>query len=77
MSELRDRVAAIIDREVDGLWEPLGVADAVIAELGLREEWGALDESMGGALYDSRSEVKIVNEREKVFCRFITEWEPE
>jgi hypothetical protein len=30
---LRDRIAAVIDREVDGLWEPLAVADAVIAEL--------------------------------------------
>jgi hypothetical protein len=35
---LRDRIAAIIDREVDGLWEPLEVADAVIAEMGLRQE---------------------------------------
>jgi hypothetical protein len=33
---LRDRIAAIIDREVDGLWEPLEVADAVIAEIGLK-----------------------------------------
>lgn len=30
---LRDRIAAVIDREVDGLWEPLDVADAVIAAL--------------------------------------------
>lgn len=35
---LRDRIAAVIDREVDGFWEPLDVADAVIAELGLRQE---------------------------------------
>ena len=35
---LRDRIAAIIDREVDGFWEPLDVADALIAALGLREE---------------------------------------
>lgn len=31
---LRSRIAAIIDREVDGFWEPLDVADAVITELG-------------------------------------------
>ena len=30
---LRDRIAAVIDREVDGLWEPLAVADAVIGEV--------------------------------------------
>jgi hypothetical protein len=35
MSDLRTRIAAIIDREVDGLWEPLEVADAVFRELGL------------------------------------------
>jgi hypothetical protein len=34
----RQRIAAVIDREVDGLWEPLDVADAVIAELGLQPE---------------------------------------
>ena len=40
---LRDRIAAVIDREVDrlrlgfpsGRWEPLDVADAVIAELNI------------------------------------------
>jgi hypothetical protein len=37
--DLRARVAAIIDREVDGFWEPLDVADAVIAEL-LDKEFG-------------------------------------
>ena len=35
MSDLRERIAAVIDREVNGLWEPLAVADAVIAELDL------------------------------------------
>lgn len=35
MSDLRTRIAAIIDREVDGFWEPLAVADAVIRELNI------------------------------------------
>ena len=47
MTDLRTRLAAIIDREVDGFWEPLDVADAVIRELGLREErWKSDDPKM-------------------------------
>ena len=42
MSDLRTRIAAIIDREVDGLWEPLNVADAVIRELKLTEDAGVI-----------------------------------
>jgi hypothetical protein len=57
---LRDRIAAIIDREVDGLWEPLEVADAVIAEMGLRHESRfGIDEP--GAGYTS-------------FSRHVTDW---
>ena len=34
-ADLRTRIAAIIDREVDGFWEPLDVADVLIRELKL------------------------------------------
>lgn len=33
MDRLRQRLAAVIDKNVDGKWEPLDVADAVIEEL--------------------------------------------
>ena len=38
MDELRDRIAAVLDQKVDGFWDPLEVADALISELGLRRE---------------------------------------
>ena len=48
-------------------------ADAVIAELGLRPEWGALAHDDSGFLYDRREEVKP-SPGETVKTRYITEW---
>lgn len=50
------------------------VADAVIRELGLRQEWGALDETDSGCIYDSADEVRTLP-RETVKSRYVTEWE--
>lgn len=77
MSELRDRVVEAI-RSSQTLvyrneWEL--IADAVIAALGLREEWGALDEQDGGFLADTREEL-TVGRGETLKHRYITEWEP-
>lgn len=38
VKELRDRIAEVLDREVDGVWEPEQVADVLIRELGLKAE---------------------------------------
>ena len=55
------------------------LADSVIAGLGLREEWGALDKDFGGVLGDSRDEVtaRPLHRSERVMRRFITDWVPE
>lgn len=52
------------------------MADAVIAELRLRPEWGSLDDDFGGVLYDDRAEV-TTGHGEKVYFRYITEWRPD
>lgn len=49
-------------------------AEAVIRELGLRQEWGALDETDSGCIYDSADEVRTLP-RETVKSRYVTEWE--
>ena len=38
MPELQDRIAAVIDREIDGVWETLDVAIALIEALGLKPQ---------------------------------------
>lgn len=39
MDKLQEKIAEIIDREVDGLWEPLKVADVLIRELKLTKKF--------------------------------------
>lgn len=78
MSELRDRIAGAIRAEDDwrGVTDPAVLADAVIRELGLREEQREL---MDGECGQSINYVtgKVTNH----YCaatrqsRYITEWE--
>lgn len=49
------------------------LAAVLVAELGLRDEWGALDAKYGGALYDSRNDLRVLK-GERVMHRYITEW---
>jgi hypothetical protein len=51
------------------------VADAVIAALGLCEEFGALDDQDGGVLADAREELLPLYPKETIKRRFITDWE--
>lgn len=51
------------------------LADAVIAALGLREEFGALDDQDGGVLADAREELLPLYPKETIKRRFITDWE--
>lgn len=85
MTDLRDRIAAVLlpDLEYAAAYNPTtrspedhaaALADAVIAALGLREEWGALDEEDSGFLADSREELKP-RSGETVKRRYVTEWE--
>jgi hypothetical protein len=71
---LRDRIAAVVC-DMDSLhakrWS-LDVADAVIEALGLRVEWGNLDDQDGGVLSDTRSDVEGYSGAIKV--RLVTEW---
>lgn len=83
MRDLRDRIAAAIEAqkvsEYQGGVHPedvMRLADAVIAALGLRPEWGSLDDDFGGILYDDRAEV-TTGHGEKVYSRYITEWRPD
>jgi hypothetical protein len=71
---LRDRIAAIIDREVDGLWEPLEVADAVIEALQLQPEYGHLDETDSGIIADTIPELGEPCPGETLRHRYITPW---
>lgn len=88
MTDLRDRIAAaLIEHQRQGVqhclcgWGKLGhshpdhVADAVIAALGLREEFGALDDQDGGVLADAREELLPLYPKETIKRRFITDWE--
>jgi len=78
-SDLRTRIAAALqqaDKEPQPFDKGVGyeyLADAVIDELGLRLEWGALDEDEGGCLFDCRDEVKVFP-GDTVKQRLITEW---
>lgn len=75
MSDLRDRIAAVIDKHTYGFpHQSYEVADAVIAALQLREEWGALDEEDNGFLADTRDELRPCP-GETIKRRHITAWE--
>jgi hypothetical protein len=88
MSDLRERIAATLYERsmskttwarpwktlypaMQQLW--LEDADAVILELGLRPEWGALDPQDNGVLCDTREELKVWP-GETIKVRLITEW---
>lgn len=70
MSDLRTRIAAIIDREVDGFWEPLDVADAVIRELGLREEHKHRATVQSGP-------TKRIRYKPTAYRRYVSDWKIE
>jgi hypothetical protein len=69
MSELRDRIAAVLRQELfgnggDGDVEPEALADAVIRDLGLREESrGPVTAYRGGQYQDNQT-----------LRRYVTEW---
>jgi hypothetical protein len=88
MNELHERIASVlyaramrklewprpwgaIPQEMKKLW--LADADAVIVYLGLRQEWGALDDTDSGALYDDPTEIRLYGD-ETAKTRYITEW---
>lgn len=77
MNELTDRIVkAMLTDKVSGslhTYQLQLLAAAIVAELGLRDEWGALDGEFCGALYDSRTEVRVLN-GEHLMHRYITEW---
>jgi hypothetical protein len=60
--------------DMQKLW--LDDAGAVISELGLRQEWGALDDTDSGALYDDPTEIRLYGD-ETAKTRYITEWTPD
>lgn len=60
--DLRNRIATIIDQKVDGHWEPLDVADALIRELGLVAEYSY------GTTYPN------VPVRDRRLVRFVTDY---
>jgi hypothetical protein len=90
MTDLRTRIAKVLytramsklewprpweatHPEMKKLW--LADADAVIEELGLRPEWGALDATDSGVLYDDPTEIRLYG-AETIKIRYITEWTP-
>lgn len=79
MTELRERIIQAI--QASGVlvyrneWKP--IADAVIAELGLRQEWGIKerDEPEPGWLGDTREELTgKVRPGEQLMHRHVTDW---
>ena len=86
-SSLRDRIAAVL-ADADGMpwheWSKAAQdgyqlrADAVIVELGLRQEWGCLDPNDDGVIADSRDQVaEDTCWGGVVKTRWITDWQPE
>ena len=76
MSDLRTRIAALLEllRPVS----PKAAADAVIAELGLRPEWGICEsgEPEPGWLADERTDLPAYRRPgDVVMTRYITEWQ--
>jgi hypothetical protein len=49
------------------------LSEVLVRELGLRQEWGALDEEDSGILYDDLAEVKV-SSGEVLKVRHITDW---
>lgn len=76
--DLRTRIAAVIRREVP-CHPPAAdrITREVIRELGLRQEFGALDDTDSGALYDSRDEIRPLFRGETIKRRYVTDWEPD
>lgn len=85
---LRDRVAAVLSaalaaqqREISQfqVWQSFDMhrlADALLAELRLRPEWGRLDPNESGAIYDSLGDALAAIDlpHEKLRTRLVTEW---
>jgi hypothetical protein len=88
MTDLRTRIAKVLYErlmsrsawarpwntlypDMQKLW--LADADAVIEELGLRQEWGALDDTDSGVLYDDPTEIRLYG-AETAKTRYVTEW---
>jgi hypothetical protein len=70
---LRDCIAAaLLERFFAREDVALDAADAVIEALGLRVEWGNLDDQDDGVLSDTRSDVEGYSGAIKV--RLVTEW---
>ena len=93
MTDLRTRIAKILhqrfgpslgahpsgwDREPYGTQDMyLADADAVIATLGLRQEWGLLDDDDNGTIYDTREGAQTPLPGESLKTRHVTEWQPD
>lgn len=74
---LRDRLEKLIYQELDTPNQlDKHLAQAIITNLGLREEWGSLNEDDGGFLADTREELKPWD-GETIKKRYITDWEPD
>ena len=75
--DLRARVERIIwdalDYDDEDVTLSSHLADVLIRELGLRQEWGALDGDDSGVLTDARGELRPWP-GEIVKHRFITDW---
>jgi hypothetical protein len=80
---LRDRIATAIKEAHSELnfsladtWDDkcLRLADALIGELGLRREWGALTDDDEGVLSDTRDDLKPWG-TETIKTRWITDWQ--
>lgn len=73
--DLRDRVAAILSRELPGVSLTGPLADVIVGGLGLRREWGALDGNDEGVLSDTREGLRPWGS-ETVKARWVTDWLP-
>ena len=81
VDSLRDRIAAILLEDWPApvfssgkqLAQVDALADAVIAAVGLRAEWGDVDDNGDGVLADSPEELGLGVAR--LSRRFVTDWE--
>ena len=76
---LRDRIVAVLYEDGQRpMAAAVRLADAVIAELGLRQEWSVGDDD-GRVLYDDQKDAKSDGVRwgDELECRWITEWKPD
>ena len=80
MIELRKRIEEIIydalDYDDEDVTLSRHLSEVIVRELGLRPEWGALDDEDSGFLADSREELKVWG-NETIKYRYITDWKPE